>query len=291
MPKTFGPGARNDTKRHRYLDFARQLCRECRGNGAPADLRPYNEACKIERDVQLAELPVDGRLYWLPEKGRYRIEVNQKLPAAFGRFVWCHEIAHTFGDLIDGLGPAQRREERLRADLDSADNEEALCDEIAGELVLPSDLLEPLTERLAPSLLSIIEISRLFRTTVTSAAFRFVQSGLVRCALVLWKAESQHPLTLRAYVRVSSSEREGLAPIPLLEDKDSQPIRAFLTGRLQRGRSLIDLGGGKEPYYCESAPWTHRNHRSVMSLFVLEPFVKHLLQRPHRIEGPQLKLF
>jgi hypothetical protein len=223
----------------------------------------------IKREIELAYLFGDGCIFWIPEKKAYTIQINRSLPSAFKRFVWAHEVAHTFPYLIEGdpelLSIAPERVGRF-----TSSKTERLCDEIAGELLMPRELLCGVVEERRPSLFCVFEIARVFNVTVTAAAFRLVQTTPINCLLVLWDFEESSPPILRPYGWLQSSGLPWTMPIPPLTEKESQPFVALISGKPQSGRAWIDLGGGRDCYYAESFRARHRNRPSVLTLFILD---------------------
>ena len=75
--------------------------------------------------------------------------------------------------------------------------EEKLCDAIAAELLMPSDLFSERAAETGQSLRNVPRWADYFGTSITATAIRFVELVPAPCLLVRWVANKKHPDALR----------------------------------------------------------------------------------------------
>lgn len=261
----------------KYLETTAELFVACRENGAPLDLRAYNEACGIKREVRLENLLGDGQLRWLPAQGQYEIVINCRLPRRVRRFVWAHEIAHTIVNREETERKSRAPSvERVAENASSRNHAEILCDQIANELLVPEGMLSSCVGNLRPSLATVRRVSRWFDVTLTTAAIRFMRSLSAKCWLIFWdvRTETNGLCRLKPYMVFKTEAANWRDSIGDIVDLSAQPFVAHQTGSPQAGRWRVDLGRGIDDYYVESAPSRIRKRATVMSIVVFEGVAK-----------------
>ena len=135
---------------------------------------PVNSFLKYTNiiEVQEAEFDFDG--YAISIGGnKYIIGYNRNLYDHRRRFTCCHEIAHT-------LSFKGKVEERTNA-------EEILCNRIAAELLLPTNVFIEFANKLEPSISSFLELSKIFRVSLEVVMWRIPGLDLWNINIALWK--------------------------------------------------------------------------------------------------------
>lgn len=142
--------------------MAKQI-RALSGQSEKSTFDPFAFARKIGVEVQTVDLPktCSGRLR--TDKGYALIELNAEEPRVRQRFTLCHELAHI---CFWSAGPVVK--ERGQAILGPSKFilEEQLCDQIASELLMPSDVFVSLAKRQYPSFESIRRLAQHFDVSI-----------------------------------------------------------------------------------------------------------------------------
>lgn len=221
-----------------------------------------------------------------PELGL--ILINESDSVQRQRFTEGHElIEYLFAALPEGKGWAARK--RVGPFLQPF--KEQLCNEGAGELLMPRTSFEPRVFELGVSYATACRLAANYGVSVTAAMVQMVRTGQGLHAVVLWRLKHK-PTELRA---PSPEEQPSLFPdlipevlprrlrvewclagpgAPFIPPNKSVPDdssigRAYHEGTFVEGGDLLELGAAKGRFHCESKPFEVENERQVLSLLHL----------------------
>lgn len=134
-------------------------------------------------EVQAAEIDFDG--YTIPvDEDKYVIGYNHNHHDHRRRFTCCHELAHTL-----------LFEEDLRRDYkmclinvwNRTNDEESLCNRIAAELLLPTNVFTEFASKFKPSMSSLLELGKDFRVSCEVVIRRILELDLWDINIASWK--------------------------------------------------------------------------------------------------------
>ncbi len=157
---------------------AKQLLDECEVRSFPVNLVPLAEHQGI-RQIKEMDTRLDGQLLEL-ETGGYEVILSKNAPVTRKRFTLAHEIAHTL--LSAGQGPEGCGEGAV----------EGLCNVAAAEILIPTRFLQKIFPTVKEvTVESFLEVSKSFECSLEAAAWRLLNSGLIRGALLIWTIKIQ----------------------------------------------------------------------------------------------------
>lgn len=164
---------------------------------APAILNATN----IRAIRELTNSSLDGRIF--RGDAGYIIELNRRLGPARRAFTLAHEIAHTFFLNTVGLG---ERTDSTTGQFDQGNEEEYLCDVAAAEMLMPAAAFihqgvspqipdwfaakNAFLKRVfdyGPSILSVLNLSKEFGTSLTATARRFAELTKENVYIGFWR--------------------------------------------------------------------------------------------------------
>lgn len=121
----------------------------------------------------------------LPLRDGFKIKINATHSPERQNFSCAHEIGHTF--FLDKDGQALRERLKRGAGEKVAKSwEEDLCDVVASELLMPSQIYTKYAARYNFGIDSLIALSRAFSTSITPTALRLCDLNPRRCFLIYW---------------------------------------------------------------------------------------------------------
>jgi len=143
----------------------------------PIDLNGLGECLDIKVKQILLSKNINCDALLIPIVGGFKIKLKNedKLHYTYRtRYSCAHEMAHTFFyEIEDGGVP-------FRAVLGGSEYEEKLCDKAAAELLMPQEVLEIESKKLANefgySLSALIKLKEKFKTSLSSTIFRVIRS-------------------------------------------------------------------------------------------------------------------
>jgi len=159
--------------------------------------------------IEYRNIEEDGRL--IPSEAGFKMEL--RIDRSFQRtnFTCAHEVGHTFFYEAAPKLKFERMAEVIR------DNEEeALCNVAASELLMPVWSIKRVASDYRPSPKSLVEISRIYDTSLTATAIRVLALKLWKAKFILWQCDQQVPRAVWFAQPFS-----GLAYYPKLEIEDS----------------------------------------------------------------------
>jgi Zn-dependent peptidase ImmA (M78 family) len=126
--------------------------------------------------------------------GRFHIYCNLDRTAGRdtprARFTLAHELGHFYIDahrnaLASGLAPSHRS----FCEYESKDLVEQEADCFAANLLMPAGRFLSSSRRQPAGLPTVLELARLFRTSITSTAIRYAALGVTPCVVIKWTPE------------------------------------------------------------------------------------------------------
>ena len=243
------------------------------------------------QEIREVRMEMDGKILRIPGGG-YRVEVNAAHSAARKRFTCAHEIGHTFffdlGDKSTEKTRALVEDANLR-NLTVDNQEEALCNLAAAEILMPHAEFTKTASAIGPSAETILALSKSYYTSLWSTARRLVQLSRLKLIVALWEFRPQRRSYFAKWV---ASARPG--PAPELSVDDGMPIfKSFQSRSPFRGRKWVSLGGPIDHYYVDGLPLRSSGVERVLTVFILEPTAERILtwQMQHSHEPRQMRLF
>jgi hypothetical protein len=131
----------------------------------------------------------DGRL--IASGKEFKMELRIDRPFQRTNFTCAHEVGHTF---FYEVAPKMKHERMTEVIRD--DEEETLCNVAASELLMPMWSIKSVTRDYEPSPKSLIEISRIYDTSLTATAIRVLALKLWNAKFILWRCDGQAPRAL-----------------------------------------------------------------------------------------------
>jgi Zn-dependent peptidase ImmA (M78 family) len=160
---------------------ARALIRKADLEGPPYRPAAYAPLRKV-KSISYKAMQIDGRL--LPINGGFVIELKRGRSLGRENFTLAHEIAHTF--FFELVGSIKYK--RLNSLHPQDDEEEALCNIAASELLMPYHSIAGVAGDYAPSPVSLQRIAQLYETSLTATAVRLTSLSLWNARFILWEA-------------------------------------------------------------------------------------------------------
>jgi hypothetical protein len=159
--------------------------------------------------IEYRNMAEDGRL--IASEAGFKMELRTDRPFQRTNFTCAHEVGHTF--FYEAV--PKMKYERM-TDVIRDNEEETLCNVAASELLMPLWSIKSVTRDYQPSPKSLIEISRIYDTSLTATAIRVLALKLWKAKFILWQCEGETPRALWFAQPFS-----GLAYYPKLEIENS----------------------------------------------------------------------
>lgn len=155
------------------------MARKVNSTTIPAAVEAYAAECgaviRPQRDLEPSE---PG--WSFESNGKHYICTNANDTFERQRFTTCHEIAHMVLEL-----PSEHTQAPWSGSYSKKSRDEIVCDVFAAELLLPSHLFKPLTDRSEIGFTVVRKLAKDFVASVTATASRFATVVNVPCAFVL----------------------------------------------------------------------------------------------------------
>ncbi|MEE4652438.1 ImmA/IrrE family metallo-endopeptidase [Pseudomonas alliivorans] len=163
------------------ISRARKLLKDAGINTAPVDVEAL--ALHLGFKVSRVELEVGEAGNTFERRGQKHICVNEKDSPVRQRFTILHEIAHHVLELPSKHGEKVPGDELER--FTGRHPEEVLCDLFASECLVPSAMIQPLTEERDFSLESLADLADHFQASRSCIASKFAQTSEGHLAFVV----------------------------------------------------------------------------------------------------------
>jgi hypothetical protein len=160
----------------------------------------------------------------------------------------------------------------------------------AAELLWPKKRFMRDAWELRPSLSSVLELARRYKTSITATARRLAEIGLWKCYFIVWESavKEQHlPSRLEPKAIYRSPFAAPLYKRELIVTPHSQFQLALSTKDIIRGREPIMADG--ERCYMESIRLGRGEGAQVLTLLLIEPHAEYLARA--KKSKRQLSLF
>ena len=158
--------------------------------GSPTKMRELAGALNVSRIItrplnQSDAGILDGML--IPVDDSYVIALNENVSETRQRYSLAHEIGHLILMKDEALSSRSSTHRRLRSSVTHEDpREERLCEAIAAELLMPSELFARRLSSLGCTLGNVPSLAQEFGTSITSTAIRYTEVLRHPCLLVRW---------------------------------------------------------------------------------------------------------
>ena len=244
------------------------------------------------REIREVRMEMDGKILRIAGGG-FRVEVNAAHTGPRKRFTCAHEIGHTFffelGDKSEGKARALVEDRDLN-NFPVDDQEEALCNLAAAEILMPHSEFAKTASALGPSAETILALSKSYCTSLWSTARRVVQLSALKLAVALWELR---PNMGHYFAKWIVSARPARSAPELMVDDGVPIFKSFQSGTPFRGRKWVSLGGPIDDYYVDGMPLSSSGVERVLTVFILEPAAEKILtwQIPSSQQPGQLRLF
>lgn len=195
------------------------------------------------------------------KSGRFHIYCNldrvEKQDSGRAHFTMAHELGHYFIDehrnaLAAGVAPSHPSFSEYESEL----LVEAEADHFASNLLMPEQRFRSTCRAKRVGLASILELSKLFGTSVTSTALRYVKLDIVPCAVFKWtNATLQwHWMSTDTFrAKFGSVVRSGRELPP------DSPTAKALRGEKPLDGSWIEAGTTVSAWFHRVSDSSHRN--------------------------------
>jgi hypothetical protein len=167
---------------------ARELVRHSGITEPPFPPAEFARLRKV-RSIEYRNMEEDGRL--IANGTGFKMELRIDRPFQRTNFTCAHEIGHTFFYEAVPKMKYERMTEVIRDD-----EEETLCNVAASELLMPLWSIKSVTSDYRPSPKSLLEISRIYDTSLTATAIRLLALKLWNAKFILWQCDGQVPRAL-----------------------------------------------------------------------------------------------
>lgn len=195
----FGPLENRCYKERRVSLLAKKI-RSLVGQANVLKFDPYACADVLGIRVREAELRegVDGKLNLTPFGATVTIAANSN--PLRKRFTLCHEIAHL---CFLTNTPALPHERGVNCS-SVGQREESLCNEIAGELLMPCSAFVRHAKQLAPRFESLTALAHMFGVNISAVIIKVEKSGVWSVGRAIWELPTdQHQHGLELVVRTA----------------------------------------------------------------------------------------
>ena len=227
--------------------------------GPPVDLHALREHLG-NVDVEYAHM---GELLGSVERkaGRFRIRLNLS-ESRRQRFTLAHEIAHTL--LMRAVVRPTVVQLRVREPA-RHDEQEALCDAIAAEILMPYHLFRPRVLRLPVSIEAIRRLADEFDTSVQATAIRYAHLTEQEMATIIWR-HSQHSLVARVTPSQPGVHLGGQWAARPVDELRNGPAHALHCNHIVVTWETKCRARKADQLYCESLGLLSGKDRFVLSL-------------------------
>ncbi len=238
------PGARNPIDA--ILWHAKRLILEAGIKDPPYNPTLYAPLRSVDKILE-KRMEIEGRL--VPIGKGFVVELRKDRSAERKNFTCAHEIAHTF--FYESVGSIKRR--KVGSPPGACDREEeVLCDIAAAELLMPSRRFLEIASDFSASPTSVVNLARIFETSLMATATRLLQLDAWNIKLALWEVD-ERGLKPRWLAR----PKVGLKHSPDLTIKDEENSgisRAILSRQSVISDEWLTLRGQEVFYHVESMP-------------------------------------
>lgn len=235
---------------HAFVGEAKRLLEAARVRRPPVDL----EELAILRGVNSIRLSntlnASGQL--IRGKDGLTVVLNAKEPVERRRFSLAHEIAHTFAL---GRSPSQFRLATETTDCLPLSREEYLCDRAAAEMLMPEKFFTAAARRLPPAISSLVELSKIFGSSLRASIVRIGQVGVWPAVLIVWQFRSRIGSTPKLRVAWSAKPSGTRCYIPryAAADPDSSVSATFACSHPTTDFEMFSLGSLRGRFLVENA--------------------------------------
>jgi hypothetical protein len=136
---------------------------------------------------QVLRRPISMDAMLVPTRGGYTAVLKESHSTLRQRFSLAHEAAHTI------LHKRAESEVEFRW---RVDKEEARCNELAAQILMPKHLFTQMMNKLGSSVASVPKLASSFQVSTESAAIRLTDFLPFPAVLSKWKPDSRQPLVL-----------------------------------------------------------------------------------------------
>lgn len=234
----------------RFLTRARKLVDQSGISAPPIDPLHLAALQGIRRVIISGSVAVSGQL--IRDCGDLVVVLNAREPVERQNFSCCHEIAHTFA--LDAPTPKFRDLSSVLA-CSALSLEEKLCDRAAAEMLMPEKFFRPLANGLEPSISSVVELSRRFRTSVSATLLRIGRLGVWPVLFIAWRFFPRIGSTpkLRVVWSVRPEGTRCFVPRHAGADPSSGIYATFATACPTLEHENLNLGSLRGKFLVESA--------------------------------------
>jgi len=242
--------------------------------------------------IRAADIKADGIISIVEGSGKYSIKLNKNHSDNRQRFTIAHEIGHTF--FFDLEPEISTRARILIEDNDLSNTnkqEEYLCNVAAAEILMPSKVFSERIRLSGPSSKTIINLSRLFKTSLWATSRRLVElCPFPKLVVALWEYQPDVECYQTSWIVRTSRNR---SPKTLIVDRRAPIFRTFQSMASFRGRRLISLGNNVDDYFVDGCLLGGSDARKVLTVFVLDHRANNLFNNDneHASDTEQMVLF
>jgi hypothetical protein len=225
----------------------------------------------------------------IPMTGGFEVRICSSHPETRQTFSMAHEVGHLL--MMDPASPLRtaRRETNIGSGA-SIQEEEFLCDIAASELLLPSPFFEADAQVAGPSLSSVLDLTGMYKASLTATIRRLVASGLWRCFFLVWSiADAKRGPKLKLDQIVASRfQLSSKADVSLRDE--TRILNALETGNIIRGQEWLKFSDYIEDrYYLETIRIGSPTKPRLLSMVIMEPGAGRWSPR-RKTTDPQLPL-
>ena len=176
----------------------RRLRRELAAAGASDVPRDLDRIATYLGVVETRSVPLSTRGRLVAERGGLVVELNQDDSPQLRRFTYAHELAHLVAEprramqATASTRAASERSERAYAEI------EALCNRLAGEMLMPESWLSDRVSLDTPSLADALSAAQTADVDPELVAKEAINRGLWRALLIVWAVGPASAAPLRS---------------------------------------------------------------------------------------------
>jgi Zn-dependent peptidase ImmA (M78 family) len=242
-------GLRGAEDIERVITRARKLVDAAEITTLPVNIARLARLSGVERIEIRSGMGASGQLR---REGQHLIiELDSHEPIERRNFTCCHEIGHTF--MLDDSS-SKFRDLAASPSCTRYTREEYLCDRAAAELLMPEKLFRPAAAALHPSIASVIQLARLFQSSIRATIVRLGQIAEWPAVFLVWRFSSRWGSS--AKLRVSWSVKpEGsrcFIPRHVPADPKSGIYAAFVSAQITAETETLRLGSLRGGYRTEN---------------------------------------
>ncbi len=261
----------------KVIDYARSLVNkyiDFRGHDSPPFLTTeFLELLGVKKIVKANLGKTSAVLLRFPDG--YIIKVNSNNHPYRQNFSCAHEIGHI---LLDKLGIERytnhiqyrtfnpQKSSNLRAKA-----KERLCNVVAAELIMPSDIFKKHLLNIGISVNAIERLSRQFMVSSPAVAIRIAEVSPKPCIVLNWaprRNNKSRSLKLIQQINSDSLQRDRINyfPVHASVSYPSTLHTAYLTDKITKSRKLFKNGNIKKSFLLESKGFGSGETRYVISI-------------------------